>query len=942
MSVPEPVYDIEDTEKRMVNGEYRDYMDIRKDGEVYAGSDIRDLIFNKVPDDKYVVGFKEDTSENSKGGLLPVTIPVDATTHTHGSISGTTGAGKSNLIQNNIIQKIDKGHGALFCDAKKGKYDEPFDSIDDIDIDGVENPDIGEDSLKLIKKIPEHRIDDVVYINSKPIGGNSIDFNPLNLPDFVDDNRSTKDELAHTYKEVVKNIIKSIGEDDMFGARMQQIFDDVVIGMIKSERNYSIADLHYMLTVENDDEDAKENVINAISRFAMMEDFDDEWLTESIKTVSDIDDTKALERRTDRLIGTSDSIRGFLANPVNDIDLSDILEENKIVILDIQVSEDGIKQAIVSYIMESLRLLSEGIRMDKEFYCYIDEFQNVYPDKTEPVVEYNTLLQQGRSNNFLLVYGTQSPDSLSNFLEQQVFDNTNTSITGPLKGNSINKIKPLFRTQDSRRVNNKKQKPENAILSLDKNNYEFLVRTPKGNVTKIQSIPALPPVRTTEEAVKIVHKSCSSEMYGSPHSYRDEIEEIVQDLIIADKEDTLTSNEEIQIVDTAINYNNQINNEHNKTTPKSTIEKIINNAVEIDSTDYTLSERLEKLENSGYLESETINDERLYSITETGREEKLNISTGSAGSGGKSEHRSGLSKIRNQLAEYGIYVKLPSQGGADDIADGVARKFDDENTPNPFNVDIGEMFRIEYEKSTTQDKPYKMQKNLAKADSDELVVFASERPDTCDKVNSIINDKGYQNPDGSKGKKLYNMDSQYHLSDNGVMPLRKIIAPDVSGSKTNRWYISDDEVSLYEKTKDGKLRESIKLPVDLEWEKEDFPAYAVKGSDGWRIYENGNKKHSLKNKKQIKKKTNYKKVIPPWIPDKEFEGGDLDNHRYEIMLVDTPSKITDEPQLLVNGEYIALSDVNNKNEENDNNNKDEQNEKSENTEENDVDELLGI
>ena len=899
----EIIYNTKGSEREQINGKYREYIEVREDGEeVYAGSDIRDLVYNKIPDDNYIVGFEE----SDERGLVPIVLPIDADRHTHGAMGGESGAGKSAMIQNILVQLAHKGHGICFVDAKKGEYGDKYDPVEGLDIPELEGtkPPIGEDSLKLLKRIPEHRYEDVIYVNAKPLGGYSINFNPLELPDIAN-TRSKRDEFAQQHKDMVKDVIKNLGDNDEFGAKMKQVFDNLVTLQIRSDINHHLGDTHYMIQSDEDGDDTEE-LQNSIKKFAELENLSDEWLKSAVDKVSEIDDTDAIERRTSRLVDQSPTMRSLFANPSNDIDLSEVLSDEKILIVDVQISNEAIQSAFISYILESLRLLSESVNINKEFFTFVDEFQKIYSGSLDSeTVKYDTWFRQGRSNNMLFFYGTQSPRSLEGFVEDRM-TNTNVALSGSLTGDDVREFSPLF-TTNPRRPDKDGVKGADEIADLNGDEYEFAVRTPKENVTTVKSLPPLPPVRTTKEAVELALWSCSPEGYGSEHSYYDSIEETVKDQLLEDMDSQLSMSEEVQIIDTAIRYNRDLDNEYTNVTPKETIETIIEHAVpSVDTTDYTLSERLEKLENSGYIESENIENGRAYSITETGREDKLSITTGKSGSGGKSEHRGGLSKIRRQLAEYGIYVKLPDPSGNEDIADGIARQFDDENSPFP--VENGELFRIEYEKSTTKDKAYKMQKNLAKADNEDLVVLASENPDICEKIDRIIQRGGYKRHDSEKGDILYTKDANYHLSQNGVLPLREIIAPEESDAGHNRWYISGDEVTLYEKTAGGDLTPTVTLPKSLDWDKEDFPAYAVK-KKGWQIYKNGELVGTYDSKKEIKEQTNFRKVIKPWIPDVEFEGGDISNHDYMILLVDTPSKLTDEPQIRVDDEgYIPLSE----------------------------------
>lgn len=896
-----------------IKGDNVEYKVDREDGEeVYAGSWVRDYI-KRLPENKYLAGFTRQGS-----GLRPVVFDLTADKHLHGGITGKTGAGKSTLMRTIMIQKIRKGHGILFVDAKKGLYDDKYDNIADIDYDDIYDdsyepdnlkdikglnsvPNIGEDALKLIKRIPEDRKDDIIYINAKPIGDHSVSFNPLDLPDISYKSQSTLDEMARTYVNMIEQLMKSLGDggEDTFGAKMKQVFTHLVVGMIKSPNNYDITDVFHILTNKSGSQDDIQDALDAFYELEAQH-LRDEWLETAIDNLRDISDTTALERRLSRVVVESSLIRSFIGNDENDIDFVDVLAENKIVILDIQTDINQIKQIVASFVIESIRTLTDEVRLDKEFYIYADEFQNTLGENCKTPVDYEKIFRQGRSKRVLMMYGTQSPSSLQGFLTADIKTNTNVFYTGEVAKEDVDTLQTFFKKE-------KEDADAKTVISdLDKDNFEFLARSPKNSVGKIQSCPDLPPVRKTREAVELIYKNSGPEGYGSKQSYHNSVEESVNDKLIQNTDGT-TTEDAIQIVETAVKYERELDSKYQNYATEESIQKVLEYGVEKDlGTDYTFSDWIERYVNMGFVAGESIVGKQVYQVSEKGRKEYLSISTGKSGSGGKGEHRTGLSKTRDQLPKYGIHVTLPDQGGSEDIADGIARVFDEDL--NPYPVEKGERVRIEYEKSTTLDNPYMMQSNLAKAEDDELVVFASVQTKTCEKVKRVLDRGGYKSDKNEYGYNLYTKDKEW-FKDGNVLPLRKITAPDQSQAFHNRWYLSDDKstVVAYEKTSTGDLTESIELPASLDWSKDDFPAYAVKDGDGWSIYESGDVVDTYDSISDIHSNSNYRKVIKPWNPDQEFVGGDPDNHQYMIMLVNSESESIDKPQIY-NGDYTPIDE----------------------------------
>src|SRR3989344_5086243 len=116
----------------------------------------------------------------------------------HMYVIGKTGMGKTNLLENLAIQDIQKGHGIAFIDPH------------------------GDTAEKLIKAIPSHRINDVIYLNPSdqdfPIAFNVMEkVNP---------------EYRHLVASGLVGVFKKIWADS-WGPRLEYILRNAILGLLE-------------------------------------------------------------------------------------------------------------------------------------------------------------------------------------------------------------------------------------------------------------------------------------------------------------------------------------------------------------------------------------------------------------------------------------------------------------------------------------------------------------------------------------------------------------------------------------------------------------------------------------------------------------------------------------------------------------------------------------
>lgn len=116
----------------------------------------------------------------------------------HMYVIGKTGMGKTNLLENLVIQDINNGHGVCYIDPH------------------------GDTAEKLLKSIPAHRINDVIYFNPAdqdfPIA--------FNVMEKVDP------EYRHLVASGLVGVFKKIWADS-WGPRLEYILRNAILALLE-------------------------------------------------------------------------------------------------------------------------------------------------------------------------------------------------------------------------------------------------------------------------------------------------------------------------------------------------------------------------------------------------------------------------------------------------------------------------------------------------------------------------------------------------------------------------------------------------------------------------------------------------------------------------------------------------------------------------------------
>ncbi len=354
----------------------------------------------------------------------------------HIYIIGKTGVGKSTLIANQAIADMRNDEGIAIIDP---------------------HGDLCETALDYI---PSSRINDVIYFD--PSDDKSVvRINPLEVKD-------------PTHAELVASGIVAIFHKlyhYSWGPRLEYILRNTLLTLVQKP-NSTLADVPRMLT----DERFRQSFIDKLPEDALKTFWTGEYnrMNEKLRTES----ISPILNKVGQFV-TSPTIRGVISNPHSSVDLEDIMNEGKILLVNLSQGRLGEDNAALLGAMLITRLqLAAMNRINvpesqrKDYYLYVDEFQNF------ATTSFIKILSEARKYRLNLILANQYMAQLPEELEKAIFGNAGTIITFLVGADDAAKLMKEFGsvyTQDD-------------LVSLDK--YQIVTKLSIDNATS-RPFPAL-------------------------------------------------------------------------------------------------------------------------------------------------------------------------------------------------------------------------------------------------------------------------------------------------------------------------------------------------------------------------------------------------------------------------------------------------------------------
>lgn len=864
--------------------------------DVYAGRYLREMIEGHYfrPKTSTWLGYYEDPVR----GFRECGVDHNALFR-HTAIFGTTGYGKSTLLKNMLLQWAYADYGFCFIDPT------------------------GDDVLDLLQTLPEHRMDDVVWVEPGDRDRDKIiGFNYLETYHDKDEKGFEKE-----VEEIVSDFV-SLLESSMssWGATMDTAARIATQQLVKSENNYTVLDMYKLFA----DEEERE--------YLYEKNHDEQQMSLSLERLKNFEteDLEPLMKRIDKWTSTKVN-REIVAHRESSINIPEAVENGKIILVRTSsIPNDDIKALVSASIIRRIwttMQARENVPKDERdpFFLALDEFDII----EQAEMDFGKMLSKGRKYKLGVCIANQFMGQLSDQAQKDIRSNCNNLFTFGI-GTNRKEAKKLSTPFNVR---------EKQIFDLDY--FELIGRFQVGETRteaiKVKTPPPYPPRRKEEKGEEIIDKSLQKygvEPLGDDWS-DDEIGIIAQDKIqgsgvdeeeheVADGE-RITHKQLLESVFAAQSRNPQDIGDNKVWAKSEDVFKEVEKYCDVGYKSY-LSNALVENTSDEEVEDKLVGEETYFHVTEKGEEIIFEQDTGIAATGGGTVHRQMLKKSHKAMTKLGYKVKLPRQVGSkqpDGIAipprdpveesqgtDDVQKIVQEFQDQYPRAWELFEDSELHLEAETSMSKPTQAIENLAKAMREgRKCLFVVNEPKEDENIakraeygERILKDPPFVSKIDERGnRKFYTRREQLEVSTGG-RALMKVSAGNKQAKPSKWWGNSEGEITLKHPETDDiiavfdDIAELLNPAVSkFKYYYEDDPkknAIVVKNQDGKEIAQYDEEKEM--------KKDGYHPIKRPAIPEKMFPEGELPpDDQWSFLII--PDDTRDEgPYIYNDGELEEL------------------------------------
>jgi CxxC-x17-CxxC domain-containing protein len=304
----------------------------------------------------------------------------------HMYLIGKTGMGKSTIQENMIIEDIRAGRGVAVVDPH------------------------GDLAEKIIEFIPSDRINDVIYVNPAdmeyPIAFNVVE--------------QVEPHLRHLVASGLIGVFKKLWADS-WGPRLEYILRNSILAVLDYPGSTLLA-----ITRMLSDKVFRKKVIAKIQDPVVKAFWVNEFAGYADKFASEA--VSPIQNKVGQFLSSS-LIRNIVGQVKSSIDMRKVMDESKILILNLskgRIGEDN--SSLLGSMMITKIQMAAMSRVDileserKDFYLYIDEFQNFTTDS------FANILSEARKYRLNLIMANQYIEQLGDVVRAAVFGNVGTLV----------------------------------------------------------------------------------------------------------------------------------------------------------------------------------------------------------------------------------------------------------------------------------------------------------------------------------------------------------------------------------------------------------------------------------------------------------------------------------------------------------------------------------
>lgn len=304
----------------------------------------------------------------------------------HMYLIGKTGMGKSTVLENMIIGDIRAGRGVAVVDPH------------------------GDLAEKIIEYIPSDRLKDVIYFNPADID-HPIAFNIV---------EQVEPHLRHLVASGLIGVFQKLWADS-WGPRLEYILRNAILAILDFPGS-TILGVVRMLSDKNYRKKVVANIKDPVVKAFWEREFSgyaDKFASEAVSPI---------QNKVGQFLSSS-LMRNIIGQVKSSIDIREVMDEGKILIMNFskgRIGEDN--SALLGAMMITKIQLASMSRVDmpekdrRDFYLYIDEFQNFSTDS------FANILSEARKYRLNLILAHQYIEQLSEKVKPAVFGNVGTMI----------------------------------------------------------------------------------------------------------------------------------------------------------------------------------------------------------------------------------------------------------------------------------------------------------------------------------------------------------------------------------------------------------------------------------------------------------------------------------------------------------------------------------
>src|SRR3989338_6937599 len=328
----------------------------------------------------------------------------------HVYLIGKTGMGKSTVLENMIIQDIQKGKGLAVADPH------------------------GDLVEKVIDFIPNERINDLIYFNPA-----DLDY-PISFNVFEKVDRSHQHLIASGLIGIFKKLWA-----DSWGPRLEYVLRNAILALLEYPDSTLLGVMRLLV-----DKGYRKKVIQKISDPVVRSFWLDEYSKYPDKFQSEA--IAPIQNKVGQFLSSS-VIRNIVGQVRSSFSMREVMDQGKIILLNLakgRIGEDN--SALLGAMLITKIQMAAMSRVDipeterRDFYLYVDEFQNFATES------FANILSEARKYRLNLIIAHQYIEQLDELVQAAAFGNVGTMMLFRIGGTDaealVAEFEPYFMEED--------------------------------------------------------------------------------------------------------------------------------------------------------------------------------------------------------------------------------------------------------------------------------------------------------------------------------------------------------------------------------------------------------------------------------------------------------------------------------------------------------------